>query len=63
VRLRNLGKVKDIPHIIASGTKADAAAEVRKRQPKFTKKLSSVLSLLTPEAIAAYFGTSEHNAI
>jgi hypothetical protein len=37
--------------------------ERRRRQGKFTKRLSSILNLLSPETIETYFGTTNHEDI
>jgi hypothetical protein len=65
---RDLKKMKDILHAIAEDgeiieSEAEQGIESRRRQVKFTKRVSRVLNLLERDAIMGYFGTEDHEEI
>jgi hypothetical protein len=70
----SLRKLKDSRHtIVESGGERgginveegseESEVERRTQQAKFTKRIASVLSLVEPEKIQEYFGTTSHEAI
>jgi predicted Rossmann-fold nucleotide-binding protein len=69
-----LKKLKDGLHRIAersnirAGTEdeqgeLESSVEERSQQTKFTKRVASIINFIDPEAIQAYFGSTDHEEI